>query len=56
MTGAGRLSLCRLALVAREAHEPRVRAAWQRCLGAIDPSPENAIDARNVHRGGVLHQ
>ena len=46
----------RIALVAREAHKPRVGAVWQRCLGTINPRPESAADARNMHRGDELHQ
>lgn len=46
----------RLALVPGKRHEPRMRAAWQRCLGTIDPGPERAADARDVHWGVVLHQ
>jgi len=45
-----------LALVARKGRCPRVRAAWQRDLGTIDPAPESAVDARDVRRGDMLHQ
>src|SRR5512140_2327784 len=46
----------RLALVARKGRCRRVPAPWQRGLGTIDPGPEGAVDALDVHRGGMLHQ
>jgi hypothetical protein len=46
----------RLALVPWKAHEPRVRAGWQRGLGAIDPGPERAVDAGDVYGRVVLDE